>query len=318
MRSIALAIITAAALAFGGAPLRAQSWRMPPESERCPSKWGAGDQRGSGNLMKPETVLRAARLIKTGEVFELGAVLSPDPKEAFINANRVFNIYTKPALPVPNGRQANEELVVTELGQIGTQFDAFAHQMWGDSFYNCFKLGEIGTRSGFKKLGVENVGGLMTRGVLIDIAGLKGVDLLPNSYIITPQDIEQALAKASVKIERGDAVVIRTGWSKLMGKENQRYGSTPPGIGVAAAEWLAAREPMLIAADNCCVEVRPSEPGTSLPVHAMMLIQHGIYLIENLELDALAAARVYEFAFIVQPLKLKGATGSAVAPIAVR
>ena len=318
MRSIALAIITAAALAFGGAPLRAQSWRMPPESERCPSKWGAGDQRGSGNLMKPETVLRAARLIKTGEVFELGAVLSPDPKEAFINANRVFNIYTKPALPVPNGRQANEELVVTELGQIGTQFDAFAHQMWGDSFYNCFKLGEIGTRSGFKKLGVENVGGLMTRGVLIDIAGLKGVDLLPNSYIITPQDIEQALAKASVKIERGDAVVIRTGWSKLMGKENQRYGSTPPGIGVVAAEWLAAREPMLIAADNCCVEVRPSEPGTSLPVHAMMLIQHGIYLIENLELDALAAARVYEFAFIVQPLKLKGATGSAVAPIAVR
>ena len=318
MRSIALAIITAAALAFGGAPLHAQSWRMPPESERCPSKWGAGDQRGSGNLMKPETVLRAARLIKTGEVFELGAVLSPDPKEAFINANRVFNIYTKPALPVPNGRQANEELVVTELGQIGTQFDAFAHQMWGDSFYNCFKLGEIGTRSGFKKLGVENVGGLMTRGVLIDIAGLKGVDLLPNSYIITPQDIEQALAKASVKIERGDAVVIRTGWSKLMGKENQRYGSTPPGIGVVAAEWLAAREPMLIAADNCCVEVRPSEPGTSLPVHAMMLIQHGIYLIENLELDALAAARVYEFAFIVQPLKLKGATGSAVAPIAVR
>ncbi|HTM08933.1 MAG TPA: cyclase family protein [Verrucomicrobiae bacterium] len=318
MRSIALAIITAAALALGGAPLRAQSWRMPPESERCPSKWGAGDQRGSGNLMKPETVLRAAKLIKSGEVFELGAVLSPDPKEAFINGNRVFNIYTKPALAVPNARQENEELVVTELGQIGTQFDAFAHQMWGDSFYNCFKLAEIGTRSGFKKLGVENVGGLMTRGVLIDVAALKGVDLLPNSYVITPGDLEQALAKASVKIERGDAVIIRTGWAKLMGKENQRYGSTPPGIGVAAAEWLAAREPMLIAADNCCVEARPSEPGTSLPVHAMMLIQHGIYLIENLELDALAAARAYEFAFIVQPLKLKGATGSAVAPIAVR
>ncbi|TMA12779.1 MAG: hypothetical protein E6J89_03760, partial [Deltaproteobacteria bacterium] len=98
----------------------------------------AGDQRSSGNMMKPETVLRAAKLIKTGEVFELAAVLSPDPKEAFINANRVFNIYTKPALPVANARVANEELVVTELGQIGTQFDAFAHQMWGDSFYNCF------------------------------------------------------------------------------------------------------------------------------------------------------------------------------------
>jgi kynurenine formamidase len=268
--------------------------------------------------MRAETVLRAAKLIKSGEVFELGAVLSPDPKEAFINGNRVFNIYTKPALPVANSRQENEELIVTELGQIGTQFDAFAHQMWGDSFYNCFKLGEIGTRSGFKKLGVENVGGLMTRGVLIDVAGLKGVDLLPNSYIITPEDLEQALAKAGTKLERGDAVVIRTGWAKLMGKENQRYGSTPPGIGIAAAQWLVTREPMLVAADNCCVEVRPSEPGHSLPVHAMMLIQYGVYLIENLELDALAAARAYEFAFIVQPLKLKGATGSAVAPIAVR
>jgi kynurenine formamidase len=318
MRSIALTMTTAAVLAFGSMPLRAQTWQMPPDNQRCPSKWGAGDQRGAGNMMKPETVLRAAKLIKTGEVFELAAVLSPNPREAFINANRVFNIYTKPSLPTPNARQENEELVVTELGQIGTQFDAFAHQMWGDSFYNCFKLGEIGTRSGFKKLGVENVGSLMTRGVLIDIAGLKGVDMLPPSYIITPDDLQQALVKANQKLASGDAVVIRTGWSKLMGKENQRYGSVSPGIGIAAGQWLVGQEPILIAADNCCVEVRPSEAGHSLPVHAMMLIQHGIYLIENLELEALAAARAYEFAFIVQPLKIKGGTGSAVAPIAIR
>ena len=93
MHSIALAMTTAAVLAFS-APLHAQTWQMPPDNQRCPSKWGAGDQRGSGNMMKPETVLRAAKLIKTGEVFELAAVLSPDPKEAFINANRIFNIYT--------------------------------------------------------------------------------------------------------------------------------------------------------------------------------------------------------------------------------
>jgi kynurenine formamidase len=190
--------------------------------------------------------------------------------------------------------------------------------MWGDSFYNCFKLADIGTRSGFKKLGVENVGSLMTRGVLIDVAGLKGIDMLPNSYLITPEDLQQALARANQKLQRGDAVVIRTGWSKLMGKENQRYGSVSPGVGIAAAQWLLAQEPMLIAADNCCVEARPSEPGYSLPVHAMMLIQHGIYLIENLQLEGLSSARAYEFAFVVQPLKIKGATGSAVAPIAIR
>ena len=157
-RVMSLAFTTLFALAT--APLHAQTWQMPPDNQRCPSKWGAGDQRGSGNLMKAETVLRAAKLIKTREVFELGALLSPDLKEAFINGGRVFNIYTKPSLPAPHERRENEELVVTELGQIGTQFDAFAQQMWGDSFYNCFKLGDIGTRSGFKKLGVENVGSL--------------------------------------------------------------------------------------------------------------------------------------------------------------
>jgi len=308
----------AATLSLSSALLHAQTWQMPPDDQRCPSKWGADDQRGSGNLMKPDTVLRAAKLIKAGEVFELGAVLSPDSKEAFINGGRVFNIYSKPSLPAPNERRENEELVVTELGQIGTQFDAFAHQMWGDSFYNCFKLGDIGTRSGFKKLGVENVGSLITRGVLVDIAGLKGLDMLPSSYVITPDDLQQALAKENQKLVRGDAVIIRTGWSTLMGKENQRYGSVSPGIGIAAGQWLVGQEPMLIAADTCCVEARPSQPGFSLPIHAMMLIQHGIYLIENLELEALAKAHAYEFAFIVQPLKLKGATGSAIAPIAIR
>ena len=318
MHFVVLAMTTAAVLAFGSAPLPAQTWQMPPENGRCPSKWGANDQRGSGNMMKPETVLRAAKLIKTGEVFELAAVLSPDPKEAFINAGRVFNIYTKPALPIPNARQVNEELVVTELGQIGTQFDAFAHQMWGDSFYNCFKLSDVGTRSGFKKLGVENVGGLITRGVLIDVAGLKGVDMLPSSYSITPDDLRGALAMAGQTLRPGDAVIIRTGWSKLMGKDNHRYGTANAGIGIAAGQWLVTQDPMLIAADNCCVEVRPSEPPHSLPIHAMMLIQHGVYLLENLELEALATARAYEFAFIVQPLKIKGATGSAVAPLAIR
>jgi kynurenine formamidase len=299
-------------------PSQSQSWQMPPDTQRCPSRWGAEDQRGSGNWMKPETVLRAAKLIRTGEVFELGAVLSPDQKEAFINAGRQFNIYTKPSVPASNARQIQEELVVSELGQIGTQFDALAHQMWGGSFYNCHKYSDIVTPRGHKKLGVENVGSLITRGVLIDVAALKGVDMLPNSYVITPEDLQQALARAKMTLQPGDAVVIRTGWSKLMGKENQRYGTIPAGIGVAAGQWLVTQDPMMIAADNCCVEVRPSEPPHNLPVHSMMLIQHGIYLLENLVLEQLAAAGAQEFAFIVQPLKIKGGTGSAIAPIAIR
>jgi kynurenine formamidase len=318
LRAATAAMIAAVFIVPGFHSLQAQSqppsWQMPADSQRCPSRWGAEDQRGSGNWMKPETVLRAAKLIRTGEIFELGAVLSPDPKEAFVNIGRQFSIYTKPSPPVPNGRQVNEELVITELGQIGTQFDAFSHQMWGDSFYNCHKLHEIGTRSGFTKLGVEHVGSLMTRGVLIDVAALKGLDLLPTSYNITADDLQQALARQKLTLQPGDAVIIRTGWSKLMGKDNQRYGRANAGIGIAAGQWLVTQDPMLIAADNCCVEVRPSEPPHSLPIHSMMLIQHGIYLLENLMLEQLAAAGAYEFAFIVQPLKIKGGTGSAAAP----
>ena len=102
--------------------------------------------------------------------------------------------------------------------------------------------------------------------------------------------MQQALAKENQTLQPGDTVIIRTGWSKLMGKENARYGSQPPGIGIAAGQWLLTQNPIMIASDTCCVEVRPSEPGYSLPIHAMMVIQHGIYLLENLELEKLAAS----------------------------
>src|SRR4051812_47078984 len=99
MRFPVMSLAVAALLALGVAPfsanVHAQGWQMPPEKDRCPSKWGADDQRGSANMMKPETVLQAIKLIKTGEIFELGAILSPDPKESFINAGRQFSIYTK-------------------------------------------------------------------------------------------------------------------------------------------------------------------------------------------------------------------------------
>jgi kynurenine formamidase len=189
--------------------------------------------------------------------------------------------------------------------------------MWGDKFYNCFKLDDIATRKGFKKLGVENIGMLMSRGVLIDVAALKGVDMLEPGYAITDKDLQEALAKENMTLQPGDVVVINTGWAKLLGKDNERYEKSSPGLGVAAGLWLATQDPMMIAADNCCVEVRP-ETRTDLPIHQMMLIQYGIYLLENLKLEKLAASKTYEFAFVMQPLKLKGATGSNVAPVAIR
>ena len=117
----------------------------------------------------------------------------------------------------------------------------------------------------------------------------------------------------------GDAVIIRTGWAKLMGKDNQRYGTQSPGIGIAAGQWLIKQDPMLVGADNTAVEVSPN-PDKNLagPGHQIFLVVNGIHLLENLRLDELAARRAHEFALIVEPLKIQGGTGSTVAPVAIR
>jgi kynurenine formamidase len=268
--------------------------------------------------MTPEAVLRAARLIRTGEVFELGRVLSDSMP---LPAGRRFELVTKRTRndPGTNRRGSNEELVVAEIGQVGTQFDMFSHQMIGSSMYNCVTLEEAASRTGFTRLGVEQVGALVTRGVLIDVAALKRVPVLGETYEITPQDLQQALAEQTLTLQPGDAVLIHTGWGTLWGVDNPRYQRSSPGIGTAAAEWLARQDPMLVGADNVAVEISPN-PDRQLagPVHQIMLVVNGIHLLENLLLDELAARRAHEFALIVQPLKIQGGTGSSVAPIAVR
>jgi kynurenine formamidase len=312
--------VTAAVLVLvlGSAPARAQSWQPPSDAERCPSPWGADDERGAANRMLPEVILRAARLIQAGEVIEMGYPLHPGMP---FYGDRIYNQQIKRTRwsTTSNPRGSNEEIITTELGQVGTQIDGFGHQTIGDSHYNCFKLEDIISRTGFAKLGMENSGGFFTRGVLLDIPALKGVDMLGDRYEITVDDLQGALERQNLTLETGDAVIINTGFCRLWGTDNERYYRTQPGLGVAAAEWLASQEPMIVGADSCCVEVNPSpDPELSSPVHQILLVAHGIYMIESLKLDELIEKDIDEFAFIVQPLKLTGATGSSVAPMAVR
>ena len=302
----------------GTAPVAsAQSWSPPPREERCPSKWGAGDELGAVNHMGPETVLRAAGLIREGRVIELGQVLSSDMP---LGGTRHFDLYMKPTRmnPESNRRGSIEEIIVAEMGQVGTQFDGFTHQTIGDDLYNCIDQNDVMTRSGFTRLGIENVGTLMTRGVLIDVAALKGVAVLPESYEITVDDLQQALDRQGVALEPADAVLIHTGWGTFWDTDGDRFSANGPGIGLAAGQWLVEHDPMLVGADNVPVEVSPNpDPELSTPVHQIMLVINGIHLVERMKLNELAAAGVYEFAFVVQPLKLKGATGSTVAPVAI-
>jgi kynurenine formamidase len=132
-------------------------------------------------------------------------------------------------------------------------------------------------------------------------------------------DLQRALQRQKLALQPGDAIIVNTGWGKLWGKDNDRFMKTNPGLGVAAAEWLARQDPMLVGSDVGPINVTPNpDPQVSNPAHQIMLVINGIHLLENLKLDELAAKQIYEFAFIVQPLKLQGATGSTVAPMAVR
>jgi len=310
--------IIAAALGLACGAVQAQTWTVPSEAQRCPSKWGAADERGSANHMNAASVMRATQLIRTGEVIEIAHVLND--KMPFFGTRR-FDVHTKRTFmnQFSNMRGSNEEIVIGEIGQVGTQFDGFAHQSHHESHYNCVKTGDMQSRGGFSKFGMDKIGTLMTRGVLIDVAGLKGVEMLPDNYEITVQDLQQALARQNLQLRPGDAVLIHTGWGKIYGKENGRYVKTCPGIGIAAAEWLAKQDPMLVGADNWPVEVAPNpDPKLSLPVHQVLLVVNGIHLLENLKLDELAAKRVSEFAFVMQPLKAAGFSGSTVAPVAIR
>ena len=167
-----------AAIVFGTFALSApaavaQGWVPPAPEQRCPSKWGAEDERGAANLQTPQSVLKAARLIRDGKIYELGKVLDPSipmsPGRGFaLNIQRTSG---------PNGRNqqgGNEETVFTALGQIGTQFDGLAHQALGPHLYNCVENDAVAARTGFTRLGVEKIGALFTRGVMLDVAALKG------------------------------------------------------------------------------------------------------------------------------------------------
>jgi kynurenine formamidase len=313
---IPIALVLALTSAAGAA--HAQSWQPPADSARCPSKWGPSDERGSANHMTAETVLRASRLIRNGELFELGRVLNG--VMPFVGTRR-FDVHLKRTVmnPQPNRRGSNEEVVHAEIGQVGTQFDGFSHQTIGPGFYNCIQMDDVATRTGFTKLGVEKVGTLMTRGVLIDVAALKGVGQLAEGYEISARDLQDAVARQKLTLQPGDAVLIHTGWGQLWNQDNVRYGGANPGIGVGAAEWLARQDPMLVGSDNGPVEISPNpDARLNLPVHQIMLVVNGIHLVENLKLDELATKRAYEFAFVMQPLKIEGGTGSTVAPVAIR
>jgi kynurenine formamidase len=307
-RSLVVLVVLIAAAAVA----RGQSDRW------YPSRWGAADQRGAANRITPAKVLEAKNAIQKGQIYQLGHVYEAGMP---MFGTRHFSIRIPQAFSMPGKNQAvyHDEVISGELGQIGTQFDGLGHLGIGDLFYNGNKRSEFAQAEGLTKLGIENVGAIVTRGVLIDMAKFKGVEQLAPTYEITVADLKGALQKQNVQIRSGDVVLIHTGWSSLWMKDNTKYGATEPGIGVAAAQFLVDAEVVVVGADTWGVEVMPNpDASLSAPVHQLLLARNGIYLHENLITAELARDNAYEFMYSFAPLRLKGATGSPGNPIAIR
>ena len=283
-----------------------------------PSPWGPADQRGAANRITAQKVLEAKGLITRGTVYQLGHVYESTMP---LFGTRHFSL----KIPQTFGPQGSnnlrfhDELVSGELGQVGTQFDGLGHIGIGDLFYNGNNRADFSRPDGLEKLGIENVGPIVTRGVLVDVAAFRGVARLEGGYEITLADLRGALERQRMEVRSGDVIIVHTGWSSLWKVDNAAFGATSPGIGLEAARWLVEREVVIVGSDTWSMEVVPN-PDASLafPVHQLLIPRNGIYIFENLLTEELARDRVYEFAFFFAPLKLKGATGSPANPLAIR
>ena len=223
----------------------------------------------------------------------------------------------------------HDEFVCTEIGQVGTQFDGLGHigcivgkdgDMTEMRYYNGFTEAEMANAYGLQKLGIEKCKPFFTRGVLVDVAGLKG-RMLNMGEEISVADVQAALQKQNIaesSIQPGDGVFFHTGWSSLWMKDNAKFNDGEPGIGLDVARWCVAKQVALVGADTWATEVVPNpNPDLVFSVHNELITKNGIYNHENLDFTDVLKDKVYEFVYVFSPLRIKGGTGSPGRPIAI-
>ena len=291
-------------------------------------RWGPDDERGTVNFITPDVVRRAAGCVKRGQVFSLGLRFGADGPQIG-QGGRVNPLHLMSALhggygTDPEGFRYNDDVVVMPL-QCATQWDSLAHVYYGGQLYNGYPASTT-TSAGATRNAIDKLGaGIVSRGVLLDVARLMGMERLPPGRVITPADLEAAERTEGVHVESGDVLLLRTGHLTVFTVDGDRVGymRQMPGLGIACVEWLHARQVAAVATDTNAVEVIPFEdPTTPLPVHLLCIRDMGLTLGEMFDLEALAADcaadGVWEFLFTAPPLKVSGGVGSPLNPLAVK
>jgi kynurenine formamidase len=290
-------------------------------------RWGDDDQRGTLNLVDTAAVLRGVAAARRGNVFSLAIPFDEDgPQTGSIpgreNPRREMLMVNTPLTGDPSDFCTSDDKVAMGV-QAATHWDALAHVSYAGRLYNGVDAGVIDDE-GAGRLGVDAYGPVVTRGVLADVARAHGVDHFDDGYAVTGDDLDEAVARAGVTVEPGDALLVRTGQMHFLRQgDRARFGNPSPGLSTRSIEWLRDHDVAAVATDTLTFEVWPGEdPGVLLPVHMIHLVDMGLAQGQLWALDELAADCAgdgqYEFLLCATPLPLTRSVGGPVAPTAVK
>ncbi len=291
-------------------------------------RWGDDDEIGTMNFVTPQKRVEAAKLVKTGKVIDMG--IPYDKNGPFLpdgfrqNPTHLMTFLPADTAGVPDGMISADDMVIMGL-QAATQWDSLAHVGYGGYFYNGVPAAAVNNFVGASKNSYTKANSsLVSRGVLLDIARLKGVERLEESYEITADDLSAAEEAQGVQVKSGDILLLRTGWHQFFAAGDKvGYNGPEPGPGYESCRWFYEREVAALATDNWAVEVYPCPvPGAIIPFHQVAIRDMGMMLGEMFDFEELSADcaddGVYEFLFTGTGIKVTGGVGSPLTPLAFK
>ncbi|MDF1855731.1 cyclase family protein [Pseudooceanicola sp.] len=288
------------------------------------SHWDFQAGQGASAHLTPEKTLAALALVSQGQIHDISQQIyygapcmgpNQSPFLMSIFANWRDTIRRRRATGHRNEMGTNLERIEMTM-HTGTHVDALGHVSTGSRMFGGRSAEDEVTSWGLETLGAEQIPPMITRGILFDVGGAEGLN---TGDLVTAADLERAAGRGGFQVEPGDVALIRTGWGRHYETDNARYLQGEPGIGVEAAAWLIEQGVVAIGADNMAVEVLPgTDPEVIMPVHQLALVEHGVWLIENLALEGVVRDGLATACFAMLSPKIRGATGAPVRPVLLR
>jgi len=289
-------------------------------------RWGDDDERGALNLVGPAEVLAGVAACRTGKTYTLGLKVQrkgvplidfrPTPERYALFRDTDKDMFAKLG---SDGTVGFNEDVLTVPTHNGTHMDALAHCVSDDTLYNGFPAGTVEANRGASRCGIEKVGAVVGRAVLLDVAAHVGVDWLEPGQHVDADLLESCRSAAGVTLGPGDVLLVRTGWLDLFASlgRGEKPPFAQPGLDLSTVDFVADHDLAAVGADNAAVEVIPFDHGGYLPVHVALLHKLGVVLFEHLVLSPMAADGCVEGLFVAAPLLVTGGSGSPVNPIVI-